>query len=109
MVTDDGVAVSATKEGLLPISQTALAVIPKVAYHEYEGIALDLGERERLEKDLGDKPLLMLWNHGTLAVGETAGQCWLGIFNLAADCQHRAAVIHQRAVLFSAFHQTVYR
>ncbi len=84
--TDDGVAVSATKEGLLPISQTALAVLPKLAYHEYEGIALDLGERDRLVADLGDKTLLMLWNHGTLAVGETAAQCWLNIYFLERAC-----------------------
>jgi ribulose-5-phosphate 4-epimerase/fuculose-1-phosphate aldolase len=84
--TPDGVAVSATREGLLPITQTALAVLPKLTYHEYEGIALDLGERERLVRDLGDKTLMMLWNHGTLAVGETAGQCWLGIYNLERAC-----------------------
>lgn len=85
--TDQGVAVSATKEGLLPISQVALTVLPRLAYHEYEGIALDLGERERLVADLGDKHLLMLWNHGTLAVGETAGQCWLGIYSLERACE----------------------
>ncbi|MBI1358662.1 MAG: class II aldolase [Alphaproteobacteria bacterium] len=85
--TDNGIAVSATKEGLLPLSQTALTVLPRLAYHEYEGIALDLGERERLVKDLGDKMLMMLWNHGTLAVGETAGQCWLGIYMLERACQ----------------------
>ena len=85
--TDAGIAVSATKEGLLPISQQALTVLPRLCYHEYEGIALDLGERERLVKDLGDKTLMMLWNHGTLAVGETAAQCWLGIYSLERSCQ----------------------
>ncbi|MDP3736951.1 MAG: class II aldolase/adducin family protein [Hyphomonadaceae bacterium] len=85
--TDQGVAVSATKEGLLPISQQALTVIPRLAYHDYEGIALDLGERERLVKDLGTKQVMMLWNHGTLAVGETASQCWLGIYNLERACE----------------------
>jgi ribulose-5-phosphate 4-epimerase/fuculose-1-phosphate aldolase len=85
--TDAGVAVSATREGLLPIGQTALTVIPRLAYHEYEGIALDHGERERLVRDLGDKQLMMLWNHGTLAVGDTAAQCWLGIYTLERACQ----------------------
>lgn len=85
--TDAGVAVSATREGLLPISQQALTVIPRLAYHDYEGIALDLGERERLVQDLGEKSLMMLWNHGTLAVGETASQCWLGIYQLERSCQ----------------------
>jgi ribulose-5-phosphate 4-epimerase/fuculose-1-phosphate aldolase len=85
--TDAGIAVAATKEGLLPISQQALAVLPNLAYHEYEGIALDLDERERLVKDLGDKTSMLLWNHGTLAVGETASQCWLNIFFLERACQ----------------------
>src|SRR5687767_5606849 len=52
--TDAGIAVAATKEGLLPISQHALTVLPNLAYHDYEGIALDLNERERLVQDLGD-------------------------------------------------------
>ncbi len=73
-------AVSATKEGLLPLSQHALIVLPCLAYHDYEGIALDHDERERLVADLGDKSLMLLWNHGTLAVGETAGECWMGIY-----------------------------
>jgi len=85
--TDAGIAVASTKEGLLPISQQALVVLPNLAYHDYEGIALDLDERERLVKDLGDKTTMMLWNHGTLSVGETASQCWLSIFFLERACQ----------------------
>jgi len=85
--TDAGIAVAATKEGLLPISQHALIVLPNLAYHDYEGIALDLDERERLVRDLGDKRALMLWNHGTLSVGETAAQCWTMIFFLERACQ----------------------
>lgn len=85
--TDAGIAVAATKEGLLPISQQALTILPRLAYHEYEGIALDLGERERLVADLGDKSVMLLWNHGTLAVGDTAAQCWLGIYMLERSCQ----------------------
>jgi ribulose-5-phosphate 4-epimerase/fuculose-1-phosphate aldolase len=85
--TDQGVAVSAQKDGLLPISQHALLVIPHIAYHEYEGVALDLGERERLVRDLGDKQLMLLWNHGTLSTGETAADCWQGIFFLERACR----------------------
>ena len=85
--TDAGIAVAATREGLLPISQQALAVLPNLAYHDYEGIALDLDERERLVQDLGDKTAMLLWNHGTLATGETASQCWLNIFFLERACQ----------------------
>jgi len=85
--TDAGIAVACTKEGLLPISQQALVVLPNLAYHNYEGIALDLDERERLVADLGDKTAMMLWNHGTLAVGATAAQCWTNIFFLERACQ----------------------
>jgi ribulose-5-phosphate 4-epimerase/fuculose-1-phosphate aldolase len=85
--SDQGVAVSATKQGLLPISQHAMIVLPHLAYHDYEGIALDLGERERLVRDLGDKHLMLLWNHGTLSLGETAGDCWQGMFFLERACR----------------------
>jgi ribulose-5-phosphate 4-epimerase/fuculose-1-phosphate aldolase len=84
--TDQGVAVAAQKEGLLPISQHALIVIPRLAYHDYEGIALNHDERERLVADIGDKPLMLLRNHGTLSTGETAADCWLGMFYLERAC-----------------------
>jgi ribulose-5-phosphate 4-epimerase/fuculose-1-phosphate aldolase len=87
--TDQGVAVSAQKEGLLPISQHALIAGPHLAYHDYEGIALDLDERERLVADMGTKNLLMLRNHGTLSVGETASECWLGMFYLERACKQQ--------------------
>ncbi|HEX7884507.1 MAG TPA: class II aldolase/adducin family protein [Phenylobacterium sp.] len=85
--SDQGVAVAAQKEGLLPISQTALVVLPMLAYHDYEGIALNLDERERLVADIGDKTLMMLRNHGTLSVGSTAGDCWVGMFFLERACK----------------------
>ncbi len=90
---DAGIAVSAMKEGLMPISQHALIVLPHVAYHEYEGIALDLGERERLVADLGDKQLMILWNHGTLSTGATAADCWQGIFFLERACQQQVMAL----------------
>jgi len=81
-----GTAVSAQREGLLPISQHALIVLPKLAYHDYEGIALNLDERERLVHDLGDKMTMLLRNHGTLAVGKTAGDCWIAMYYLERAC-----------------------
>src|SRR5471032_1940345 len=78
--SDQGVAVSAQQEGLLPLSQHALVVLPMLAYHDYEGIALNLEERQRLVADLGDKSVMLLRNHGTLAVGRTAADCWVGMF-----------------------------
>lgn len=84
--SDQGVAVSAQKEGLLPLSQHALIVLPQLAYHDYEGIALNLDERERLVADIGDKTLMLLRNHGTLSVGSTAAACWVGMFYLERAC-----------------------
>src|ERR1700755_3158017 len=84
--SDQGVAVSAQKEGLLPLSQHALIVLPRLAYHDYEGIALNLDERERLGADIGDKTLMLLRNHGTLSVGETAANCWVGMYYLERAC-----------------------
>jgi ribulose-5-phosphate 4-epimerase/fuculose-1-phosphate aldolase len=85
--TDQGVAVSAQKNGLLPISQTAMIVRGDLAYHDYEGVALDLDERERLVRDIGDKNLLMLRNHGTLAVGSSAAAAFSRIFFLERACK----------------------
>lgn len=87
--TDEGVAVAGQAHGLLPLSQHALIVLPHLAYHDYEGIALDLGERERLVRDLGQKPLMLLRNHGTLAAGATAADCWLAMYYLEKACRQQ--------------------
>ena len=91
--TEAGVGVAAQAEGLLPISQNACLLQHQVAYHGYEGLALNHDERERLVADLGDKPLMLLRNHGTLAVGETAAQAWLGIFFLERACRQQVAAL----------------
>ncbi|CAN1530065.1 AraD Ribulose-5-phosphate 4-epimerase and related epimerases and aldolases [Caulobacteraceae bacterium] len=91
--SDQGVAVSAQKGGLLPLSQHALIVLPQLAYHDYEGIALNLDERERLVADLGEKTTMLLRNHGTLAVGETAAACWLSMFYLERACQQQVMAL----------------
>ncbi|MEQ1618627.1 MAG: class II aldolase/adducin family protein [Terricaulis sp.] len=84
--TDAGVGVSAQQEGLLPISQNSLLVIPQLAHHDYEGVALNLDERARLVADLGTRKLMLLRNHGTLAVGATAAEAFIGIFFLERAC-----------------------
>lgn len=84
--TDHGVAVSAQAEGVLPLTQHALNVLPKLAYHDYEGVALNLEERTRLAAHIGDKSLMMLRNHGTLAVGRTAAECWYDMYFLERAC-----------------------
>lgn len=91
--TVDGVGVSSQEEGLLPITQHALQVIHDLAYHDYEGIALDHDERERIVADMGDKTMLMLRNHGTLTVGETAAACFLRMFYLEQACSMQVAAL----------------
>lgn len=91
--TVNGVGVAAQAEGLLSVSQNACLLQHQVAYHGYEGLALNHDERERLVADLGDKPLMLLRNHGTLAVGETAAQTWIGIFFLERACAQQVAAL----------------
>lgn len=84
--TPDGTAVSTSKERLLPLNQTAQLVLPELAYHDYEGVALDHDERPRLQQDLGDKNLMLLHNHGTLAVGKTCAEAFLRMYFLERAC-----------------------
>ena len=91
--TDAGVGVSAQSHGLLPISQNSLIVLPQLAHHDYEGIALNLSERERIVKDLGNKSLMLLRNHGTLAVGGSAAATWINMFFLERACSQQVAAL----------------
>ena len=84
--TDAGVAVSCMKEGLLPLNQHAMFVYHDVAYHDWEGVALNLDERERLIADIEDKHLMMLRNHGTLAVGGSIASCFMRLYYLERAC-----------------------
>ncbi|PVB61286.1 class II aldolase/adducin family protein [Labrenzia sp. 011] len=85
--TRAGVAVSSLKEGLLPLNQIALQFYGRIGYHDYEGIALDLEERERIVESLGAYPALILRNHGLLTVGESAGQMFSNMFYLDRACE----------------------
>jgi ribulose-5-phosphate 4-epimerase/fuculose-1-phosphate aldolase len=84
--TDDGVAVSAQEEGLLPLDQHSMMVGGDLAYHDYEGIALDLDERDRLVHDIGDKNFMILRNHGTLAIGKNCPDAFLRMYYLERSC-----------------------
>jgi ribulose-5-phosphate 4-epimerase/fuculose-1-phosphate aldolase len=84
--TRDGVAVSALKDGLLPLSQNALNVYHDVAYHDFEGVATAEDERARLAADLGDKHLMILRNHGTLTVGQSIGAAFARLYMLEWAC-----------------------
>ena len=85
--TPHGQAVSAMDFGLLPHTQTAMIAKHNVAYHDYEGIATDLEERERLVEDIGDKHAMILRNHGTLTVGETVADAFLRMYFLERACE----------------------
>ncbi|MDG2361536.1 MAG: class II aldolase/adducin family protein [Hellea sp.] len=85
--TPYGMAVSAQKKGLRRYSQMAMQVFDDLAYHDYEGIALELDERERIVENLGSKNLLMLRNHGTLTTGPTCGVAFLRMYFLENACK----------------------
>jgi ribulose-5-phosphate 4-epimerase/fuculose-1-phosphate aldolase len=84
--TPNGVAVSAQKNGVLPISQQSIFVLASLAYHHYEGVALNDDEKPRLVRDLGDKHYLMLRNHGLLTVGATIADAFLLMYLFEATC-----------------------
>jgi ribulose-5-phosphate 4-epimerase/fuculose-1-phosphate aldolase len=84
--TQDGVAVSALKEGLLPLSQNALNIWADVGYHEFEGVVDAARERESLGRDLGTKHMLLLRNHGTLACGSSIASAFYRIYSLEWAC-----------------------
>jgi ribulose-5-phosphate 4-epimerase/fuculose-1-phosphate aldolase len=82
-----GVAVSAQKKGVLPISQQSTFVLSSLATHEYEGVALRDEERSRLQRDLGEKNFLLLRNHGLLTVGPSIPEAWLSMYTFENTCR----------------------
>ncbi|MCE2716342.1 MAG: class II aldolase/adducin family protein [Pseudomonadota bacterium] len=87
--TANGVAVSSTKDGLLPLSQHALHLYDEIAYHDYEGIALDEDEKVTIAHDLGDKKVMLMKNHGTLTAGASIPEAFMLMYMLekAAEIQ----------------------
>jgi ribulose-5-phosphate 4-epimerase/fuculose-1-phosphate aldolase len=84
--TTDGVAVASQEQGLLPMDQHAMMIHQDIAYHDYEGVALDLDERERLVHDIGDKHIMILRNHGTLTLGGSCADTFMRMFYLERSC-----------------------
>ena len=87
-----GMAVSAMECGLLPIAQTSMR-FARIAYHEYEGVALRLEEQERLVRDLGDHEGMILRNHGLLTVGASIAEAFNSMFRLERACQVQVAAL----------------
>jgi len=85
--TRAGVAVSCLEEGLLPLNQFSLFFYGRVAYHDYEGIALDIEERERLVANLGDKSAMILRSHGLLTTGRDVPEAFQLMYYLEQSCR----------------------
>lgn len=90
--TVSGVAVSCQADGLLPLNQWALQFHDRLAYHDYEGIALDHDERQRLVADLGENHVMVLRNHGMLTCGRSVSEAFKLMYNLERSCRAQLAV-----------------
>jgi ribulose-5-phosphate 4-epimerase/fuculose-1-phosphate aldolase len=97
--TRAGMAVAALACGILPLSQIAIQWYGRIGYHDYEGIALDLDERERIVRDLGDKRALVLRNHGLLSVGRSVAEAFNTMYYLNLACEVQLAAMATGAEL----------
>jgi ribulose-5-phosphate 4-epimerase/fuculose-1-phosphate aldolase len=88
-----GMAVAATEDGILPLNQMSMEFVGRVPVHDYEGIAADdnLSERDRLVRDLGDAPGMLLRNHGLLTVGRTVAEAFYTMYYLEMACRIQVA------------------
>jgi ribulose-5-phosphate 4-epimerase/fuculose-1-phosphate aldolase len=82
----NGIAVSAQKGGVLPISQQSIFVLASLGYHDYEGVALNDDEKPRLVRDLGNNTFFMLRNHGLLTVADNIADAFLSMYIFEAAC-----------------------
>ncbi|AGU50291.1 putative aldolase, class 2 [Variovorax paradoxus B4] len=89
--TRAGIAVSAQKNGVLPISQQSTFVLASLAYHDYEGVAFRDDEKPRLQADMGNANFLMLRNHGLLTCGKTIADAFLSMYTFENTCQIQIA------------------
>ncbi len=89
--TRAGIAVSAQKNGVLPISQQSTFVLASLAYHDYEGVAFRDDEKPRLQADMGEANFLMLRNHGLLTVGKSIADAFLSMYTFENTCQIQIA------------------
>jgi ribulose-5-phosphate 4-epimerase/fuculose-1-phosphate aldolase len=104
--TRSGVAVSCLAEGLLPLNQFSLQFYNRIGYHDYEGVALDLDERQRLVADLGDKRVLVLRNHGLLTAGRTIPEAFSLMYYLDQSCRVQMEVMASGGKMLAVDGQT---
>lgn len=105
--TTDGIAVSSLEQGLMNLNQTAMLVNHDMAYHEYEGVATDMDEQVRLQQDLGAKHLMLLRNHGTLAIGSSVGAAFIRAYLLEQACQIQTRTLAMNSALNQAPQEAV--
>ena len=92
--TTSGIAVACLEEGLSPHNFYGAMLVGKVAYHEFEGITVEPGEKERLVRDIGDKPAVILRNHGLLTWGPSVPEAFLLLWTLQRACDVQIAASH---------------
>ncbi len=97
--TRAGMAVSAMKCGVLPLTQTSIRFVGHIGYHDYEGPAIDLEERERLARNLGPHDALVMRNHGLLTCGATIQQAFNTMYQLEMSCRAQVDAMAARADL----------
>lgn len=91
--TDAGMAVSVLSDGLLPMIQDGLPLYDRVSYHDYEGLAVDTGERARLAASLAANKAMILRNHGLLTCGESVGEAFMTMYYLERACKVQMLVL----------------
>lgn len=91
--TEAGMGVSAQAAGLLPISMSSLRFYERIGYHDYEGITLDVEERDRIVADLGTHMAMILRNHGLLTCGRTIGEAFVHMYHLEKACAAQLAAL----------------
>ncbi|ARF53636.1 class II aldolase/adducin family protein [Streptomyces gilvosporeus] len=99
--TKAGCAVAAQEHGLLPLNQISMEFYGRLGYHDYEGVALNLAEQQRLVADLADHPAMILRNHGLLTVGETPAQAFLRMYYLDKACEIQTTAVAGGAQLIT--------
>jgi ribulose-5-phosphate 4-epimerase/fuculose-1-phosphate aldolase len=84
-------AIAALRDGLAPISMHALSFTGGIAYHDFEGPSMEIGERERLARSLGARNVMILRNHGPLTAGATIAEAFVRMYRLHRACEVQLA------------------
>src|SRR5262252_8748890 len=91
--TEADIAVGALEEGLLPLSQWAMRFYNRLGYHDYEGVSLDMDERERLQRSIGNHPVLVLRNHGLLATGRNVAEAFSSTYHFERSAEAQLKIM----------------